>query len=78
MFVHKDDLSAVLYHAMTSEAEKGKDGLMRVAFEQAVQLFDHDVAVFHLGFHQRQKFIRSESESGDQFFEVSVVSVYAR
>ena len=78
MFVDKDDLSAILDHAMTSKAKQGKDSLMRIAFEEAVQISHHVGAVFHLGFNQGQGLIRTEFKSGDQFLEVAVVSVYAR
>ena len=78
VFIHKDDLSAILDHAMASIAEKCKDSLLGVVFAEAIQFVDNIVAVFNLGFYQGLELIRTESESGDQFLEVAVVSVYAR
>ena len=52
VFVDKDNLPSVLNHTVTSIAEKGKDSLMRIVFEEMVQLFHHIVAVFDLGFNQ--------------------------
>ena len=59
---------------MTCKAEKGKDSLVGITFAEAVQFFDHIVAVFGLGFHQGQELFRCKTESGNQFLEVSVVS----
>ena len=37
VLVDKNDLSAILNHAMARVAKKGKDGLMGVTFEQATK-----------------------------------------
>ena len=78
VFVYQDDLSTILDHAMTRKAEEGKNGHVGVVSAEAIQLVDNIVAVCYLGFYEGQELVRTESESGDQFFEVAVVSEYAR
>ena len=51
VLVNQDDLSAVLDHAMTRVAEKGKDSLMRIVLEEAAQFCSHVDAVFNPGFY---------------------------
>ena len=78
VFVDKDDLPTILDHAVTCKAEEGKHSLVRVIFAKAIQLDDDIIAFFQFGFYQGQELIGTESESGDQFLEVAVVSKYAR
>ena len=77
VFVNEDDLSAILDHAMTWKAEEGKHSQVGVILAKTIQLADSIIAVFQLGLYQRQELVRTESESGDQFLEVAVVSEYA-
>ena len=46
MLVYKNDLTAILDHAMARIAEKGKDDLMGVTFEQATKFWSHVAAVY--------------------------------
>ena len=78
VLVDKNDLTAVLDHAMARVAEKGKNGLMGVTFEQATKFWSHVDAVFDPGFYQGQLLIRSESESVDDLVKISLVSKYTR
>ena len=63
---------------MAGVAEKGKDGLMRIAFEEATQLHGHLVTISSLRLYQGQILIRSESKSGDNLFEIALVSENTR
>ena len=74
VFIDKYYLPTILYHTMTSIAEKGKDNFMGIAFEKTIQVNCHLVTVFHTRFYQGQKFIRSKTKSGDQLLKVAVVS----
>ena len=63
---------------MTCKAVKGKHSQVGVLLAEAIQLADSIIAVFQLGLNQRQELIRIESESGDKFLKVAVVSEYTR
>ena len=52
MFVDEDYLPAILNHAMTCKTKKSKDSLVGIMLAEAIQLVDHLVTVFHLGFNQ--------------------------
>ena len=74
MLIDEGYLSTILYHAMTSIAEKGKYNFVGVALEETVQVNSHLVTVSHTRFNQGQKFIWSKSEPGNQLLKVTVVS----
>ena len=78
MFVYEDDLPTILDHAMTCKAEEGKNSLVGVVLAKTIQLVDNIIAVYGLGLYQRHELVRTESESGDQFLEVVVVSENSR
>ena len=78
MLVDEDDLSTILDHAMTRKAEKGKDSLVGITFEQACQFCGHIVAIFHPRFYQGQLLIRIKSETVDDLVEIALVSEDAR
>jgi hypothetical protein len=63
---------------MTRIAEKGKNSLLGIVFEEAMQFKYHLVTVFNLRVNQRQLLIRSESESVDDFVELALVVEYPR
>ena len=75
MLVDKNDLSAILDHAMARVAKEGKNGLMGIAFEQATKFVSHLVAVFDPRFYQRQLLIRSKSETVDYLVKIALVPV---
>ena len=76
MLIDENDLSAILDHTMTRKAEKGENGLVRIAFEEASKFCSHIVAVFHLRFYQGQLLIRGKPETVDDLVEIALVSEY--
>ena len=77
-FIHKNDLSSTLDHAMTRIACEDKDGLSWFTLEETMQLSDRGIAFFNFGFHKNLHLIFFKSVTANQLFKCVPIIGYSK